>query len=194
MNRHLLTTLAVVLLTAVGMCQNKSTRKNREYKSANGNRVVIVPVGAEGESRVVFFDSSNKRMCTADYASSDGSHGFVVAKAQWTPDQRFFVYSMTSSGGHQPWHAPTEFVDRDNHQLCHLDDFFGSSGVATTDFKLIAPNTVLTALDLEMRPVTTSLDTLLKKNGTTKKTGCVPCNIGGVLIFGDTTPYEHSPN
>jgi len=193
MNRRWLTTLTVVLLTAAGVSQSQASRKNREYKSARGDRVVIVPIGETGESRVVFFDSNHRRSCTADYTSSDGSHGFVVAKAQWTPDAGFFVFSMTSSGGHSVMSTPTQFFSLRNQSLCSLDSYAGELPIEFADFGLSAPNTVKVTVNGSEKPVRVSLGSI-DANATNKKHGCVPCKGGLVHDFGDTTPYEHSPN
>lgn len=39
------------------------------------------------------------------------------------PDFQFFVFSLTSSGGHQAWHAPTEFYSRREGTVHSLDDY-----------------------------------------------------------------------
>ena len=95
------------------------------------------------ESLVTVLAEDGKALCTIDYASDDGEHGFAVAKAEWTPDSRFFVYSLTSSGGHQPWHTPTDFYDRIHGVLRSLDNYF-PEGISKADFLLVAPNTVET--------------------------------------------------
>ena len=193
MNRLLMTTLGIVLLTAAGLSQSKAPRKNREYKSASGERVVIVPVGTQGESRVVFFGHANQRMCTADYTSSDGSHGYVVAKAEWTPDGRYFVYSMTSSGGHSVMSTPTQFLSLRDQSLCSLDRYAGELPIEFADFGMSAPNTVKVTVNGSEKAVRVSLGSI-DSNATNKKHGCVPCTGGVVHEFGDKmTPYEHSP-
>jgi hypothetical protein len=193
MTRHLLTALTIALLTTAGVSQSKTPRKNREYKSAAGDRVVIAPVGAQGESRVVFFDSDNQRMCTADYTSSDGSHGLVVAKAEWTPDGRFFVYSMTSSGGHSVMSTPTQFFSLRDQSVCLLDSYVGKLPIEFADFRSSAPNIVRVIVNGSEKPVRVRLSSVDAK-ATNKEHGCVPCKDGLVHDFGDKTPYEHSPN
>lgn len=196
MNRHLLTTLAIVFLvflSTAGMSQSNAPRKNREYKSAGGNRVVIVPVGAAQESRVVFFSPRSQRMCTTDYSSADGSHGFVIAKAEWTPDGRFFVYSMTSSGGHSVMSTPTQFFSVRDQSLCVLDRYAGELPIEFADFRSSAPNTVRVIVNGSEKPVRIALGSIDAK-ATNTEHGCVPCKDGLVHYFGDTTPYEHSPN
>ena len=153
---------------------------------------MIVPIGETGESRVVFFDSKNKRLCTADYISLDGSHGFGVAKAQWTPDERYFVFSMTSSGGHSVMSTPTQFFSLRDQSLCSLDSYADKLPIEFAEFGLSAPNTVKVTVNGSEKPVLVALGSLEAK-ATNKEHGCVPCKDGIVHDFGDSTPYEHSP-
>src|SRR5882762_2399273 len=96
----------------------KQEKKQRQYTAPDGGvRVVVAPVGKEAgrseyESRIEFKSSEGKIPCALDYSSDDNEHGLGVVKAEWTPDSQYFVYSLTSSGGHQPWHAPTQFLSR----------------------------------------------------------------------------------
>ena len=76
-------------------------------------RVMITPVGREHrESRVEIQKSDGTPLCVQNYSSPDGEHGLGVTENRWTTDSRFFVYSTSSSGGHQPYHARTFFYDR----------------------------------------------------------------------------------
>ncbi|MGB8474579.1 MAG: hypothetical protein WCE61_10905 [Candidatus Acidiferrum sp.] len=121
----------------------------REYKNPDGSSVVILPVGKafgdpDNESKIEFYSRQNELLCTLDYSSEDGEHGFGVVKAAWTPDGQYFVYSMTSSGGHQSWHAPTLFYSQRYRAIFDLDRYVEASGISKADFVLKAPNTVLT--------------------------------------------------
>jgi hypothetical protein len=49
-------------------------------------------------------------LCALDCSSEDSEHGFGIVKAAWTPDNKYFVFSLTSSGGHQSWHFPKHFL------------------------------------------------------------------------------------
>jgi len=128
----------------------KHPDRERQYKAPDGGaRVVIVPVGkeagrAEYESRIEFQSNDGKIACSLDYSSADSEHGFGVVKAEWTPDSQYFVFSLTSSGGHQAWHAPTQFLSRKDKTVRTLDDYFFEAGISKADFQLIAPNTVKT--------------------------------------------------
>ena len=104
-------------------------------------RAIITPVGLEGrdsnESIVEIRGARNALLLKKSFASEDGEHGYGVIKAAWTPDSQFFVFSVESSGGHQPWHAPTFVYRRGDSKLLALDDFVGP--VSSPDFELKAP-------------------------------------------------------
>jgi hypothetical protein len=123
--------------------------KDRQYTAPDGRaHVVVVPVSKESgrseyESRIEFQSSDGKISSVLDYSSDDSEHGFGVAKGEWTPDSQYFVFSLTSSGGHQPWHAPTQFFNRMDGTVRTLDDYF-TAGISKADFWIIAPNTVKT--------------------------------------------------
>ena len=62
------------------------------------------------ESRVNILTSRGDKVGSLDSSSEDGEHGFAVAKAAWTPDGDYFVYSLENSAGHAPCHTPTQSV------------------------------------------------------------------------------------
>jgi len=127
----------------------KQEKRERQYTAPDGGaRVVVVAVGKEAgrsgyESRIEFQSNDGKIACALDYSSDDSEHGFGVVKAEWTPDSQYFVFSLTSSGGHQAWHAPTQFLSRKDGTVRTLDDYF-VTGISKADFRLIAPNTIKT--------------------------------------------------
>jgi len=115
------------------------------YDSPDGTlRAVVVVRGPGGESEVEVREGVDI-LFTRRYSSSDGQHGFIVQHAEWTPDSRFFVFSLASSGGHQPWHFPTFFYSRRVNKIEALEPHTGA--VAEPDFRLSAPDiiTVMTA-------------------------------------------------
>ncbi|HEY5894274.1 MAG TPA: hypothetical protein VIT91_13700 [Chthoniobacterales bacterium] len=59
-----------------------------------------------------------------------------------TPDSRFFVYSVASSGGHSAWHFPTHVFSRDRGEFLELDELVHHPFV-TPQFVLFAPNRFL---------------------------------------------------
>jgi len=187
MNRAALACVSVALLTPLLLAQTKTNATKRVYRAASGDRAVVRPVGGTGETVIDFFGARENKLCSADYSSADGTHGFVVVKAEWTPDERYFVFSTQSSGGHQPWHAPTSFYSSDDHILCNLDDFLEPPGIATPDFMLSPPNRITTFIYGKPTPASTLLDPIRKtgtRNGTPR---CVPCDRAHVYRFGWTT-------
>jgi len=72
------------------------------------------------------------------YTSSDGEHGFGVVKAAWTPDSQYFVYSLASSGGHEPGRSPIFFYDRKVERVRSFDEEVGV--VLNPDFSLSTPD------------------------------------------------------
>src|SRR5438876_683628 len=75
-------------------------------------RALVFPVDVslyatpDMESRVVLRTSKGDTLTSKDYSSPRGSNGYYVVTAKWSPDSQFFVYSMSSSGGHSPWSFP----------------------------------------------------------------------------------------
>jgi len=138
-----------VLTAAEAALLAKQEKRQREYTAPDGGvRDVIVPVSkvagrSEYESRIDIKSSDGKIACALDYSSEDNEHGFGVVKAEWTPDSRYFVFSLTSSGGHQAWHAPTQFLSRKDGRVRTLDDYFVAE-ISKADFRLLAPNTIKT--------------------------------------------------
>ena len=65
----------------------------------------------------------------------------MVTKDAWTANSRFFVYTVDSSGGHQPWHHQIEVYGRQSNRLFTLDNYIGA---VTDDFKLRGQDTLST--------------------------------------------------
>jgi hypothetical protein len=146
---------------------------------------VILPVGKPSghedyESRIEFYSAQNQMLCALDYSSGDSEHGFGVVKAAWTPDGEYFVFSLTSSGGHQSWHVPTLFFGHKDNAIFDLDNFVEASGISKADFVLKAPNIVLTeAWRGESIPVKFHLDKLLSDGR--RPSHKIVCSDGKVL-------------
>ena len=122
----------------------------------------MVPVGKEAgrveyESRIEFHSGDGSVLCVLDYSSEDSEHGFGLVKGQWTSDSKYYIFSLTSSGGHQAWHAPTQFFNREDGTIRSLDDYFRASGISESDFRLIAPDTIKTEV-LKDKPVPVSIN------------------------------------
>ena len=67
---------------------------------------VVLPVDVslyatpDMESRVVIRNTKGDTLTSKDYSSPRGANGYYVVNARWSPDSQFFVFSMSSSGGH----------------------------------------------------------------------------------------------
>lgn len=102
---------------------------------------------------------AGRLLAQRSYTSDDGEHGYGVVKAQWTPDSQFFVFSVVSSGGHQPWRSPVEYFNRKTHGFFNLDDVLNDA-VINPEVVIGAPDTVTVDLLLAKKAVTVSLSTL----------------------------------
>jgi len=146
-----------------------AARTPQEYKAKHGIRVVILPVGKlsgheNAESRIEFYSAQNQMLCAVDYSSEDGEQGFGVVKAAWTPDEKYFVFSLTSSGGHQSWHAPTLFYVLRDHSIHSIDSYIEAK-VSKSVFTLKDPNIVITEVwrDQQPAPIKLRLDSLSRR-------------------------------
>jgi len=95
----------------------------------------------DAESRVEIRTATGKLLLSRDYSSPDGEHGDGVIEAQWTPDSAFFVYSMSSSGGHQPYYYPTLAYSAHGNTVRRLN-----YTTVTGNFKIIAPHSLRTLI------------------------------------------------
>jgi hypothetical protein len=144
-----LAAIAFVMIALPSTPQTKRVANNLVFPAPdNISRVVAISERkfshATAKSRIEIYGAADDLLCTLDYSSQDGEHGFGIVKAQWTTDPRFFVFSLTSSGGHQAWHAPTQFYDRTSGKVRTLDDYLGGSGISNSDFRIVAPDVVKT--------------------------------------------------
>lgn len=142
--------------------------KDQKYESPDSKYVAhIVALHKDShssdESKIILETKKGKVICSKNYSSETGEHGFRVENASWTPDSRFFVYSMSSSGGHQAWHSPTYFISMQDFKVRRLDDYLGE--ITYPHFELIAPDIIKTVGrdgNLEEKTFTTSISGLLK--------------------------------
>lgn len=146
-----LTLISVVVMGAQGfgatahespiskLGQGPNTAK---FNSPDGKLIatVVSTSQKENESRIQIFTKSEFSVLSKDFGSKDGQHGKSFCKGAWTPNSKFFVWSMESSGGHQPWHFPTYYFDRKKKSVESLDAIVG--GITTPDFKLQSPDII----------------------------------------------------
>lgn len=137
-NLILIQLLAVFFFT----CLAHSAEQER-YLSPDGRYQAFIsalPDIQSGESMVVIKTKKGKTICSKSYGSEDGEHGYSVVHAAWTPNSFFFVYSLASSGGHQPWHTPIYYVSVRDSKIRNLDDYIGA--VTQSEFELSEPDTI----------------------------------------------------
>jgi hypothetical protein len=111
-------------------------------------RAVVFPVGMDLhaspdiESRVVVRGNDAKLLTSKDYASARGTNGYYVVRAKWSPDSQFFVYSMSSSGGHSPWSFPMWVYSRQKDAIVSFNHMIGGNPTLSDDFKFTDPHTL----------------------------------------------------
>jgi hypothetical protein len=80
---------------------------------------------ATEESQIKIISKNGIVLFDTSFISDDGEHGLGIARALWTPNSQYFIFSTYSSGGHQSWHSPTFFYSVQANKLYFLDDFVG---------------------------------------------------------------------
>ncbi len=132
---------------AEGSCLTVSPRV---YPSPDRTlRAVVFPVDMDlhatpdMESRVVIRGRDAKLLTSKDYSSPRGTNGYYVVRAKWSPDSQFFVYSMSSSGGHSPWSFPTWVYSRQKNLIVSFNAMIGDRPTVSDDFSFSGPHTVM---------------------------------------------------
>jgi len=95
-----------------------------------------------GESGVEIIDRAQHVLAAVSYASVDGEHGLGVEQVSWTPNSAFFVFSVSSSGGHEANHFPMLFYSRHSNAFVTLESLVGDLYVTQPEFQTFAPETV----------------------------------------------------
>jgi hypothetical protein len=137
-------------------------------------RALVLPVDVDlhatpdMESRIVIRTSEGKLLTSKDYSSPRGANGYFVYAAKWSPDSQFFVYSMSSSGGHSPWSFPMWVYSRQKNLIADFSAMIGNNPTVSGDFKFTGPHTVLAttwekAGSDNKLPVTVDLEDAIKK-------------------------------
>jgi hypothetical protein len=95
------------------------------------------------ESRVVLRDSKGDTLTSQDFSSPRGTNGYYVASAQWSPDSQYFVFSLSSSGGHSPWSFPTKVYSVKRNQIADFSAMIDGKPTLSEKFKFSGPHTVI---------------------------------------------------
>jgi len=124
--------------------------KPTAYKSPDGKLTVLIFPADQSlnatpdmESRVEIRDADGHTILSKDYSSPRGANGYYMAQAQWTSDSQFFVYSLSSSGGHSPWQSPIELYARERNMFVKFSDLIDGNPTLTDKFQLVGPHTVV---------------------------------------------------
>jgi hypothetical protein len=121
----------VILLAFVFLLSNAATfAQTKFYWSSNKTvRALIIPAGAKGsensESRIEIRSARGALLRRLNLTSADHNHGEGVGHAEWTANGRFFAFTTSSSGGHQPWHVTTYFYSVTRNRFYSVDALVG---------------------------------------------------------------------
>jgi hypothetical protein len=125
------------------------TARLQTYPSPDATlRALVLPVDVDlhatpdMESRIVIRTSEGKLLTSKDYSSPRGANGYYVFAAKWSPDSQFFVYSMSSSGGHSPWSFPMWVYSRQKNLIADFSAMIGNNPTVSGDFKFTGPHTI----------------------------------------------------
>jgi hypothetical protein len=105
------------------------------YPSPDGKFVAQVQSEKNNEIFVTLSTKAGKTLAQINLLSQDSEHGRTLAKAAWSKDSRFFLFTTESSGGHSPWHDMAYFYSRASETFRSLDDRSGVS-VASDNFSI----------------------------------------------------------
>jgi hypothetical protein len=138
------------LLSAPRPESSCSDVKPQIYPSPDGAlRALVLPVdislhaSPDMESRVVFRTRQGETLTSKDYSSPRGANGYYVVKARWSPDSQFFVYSMSSSGGHSPWSFPIMVYSRRKNVIAGFSQMIHDNPTLSGDFSFTGPHSLV---------------------------------------------------
>jgi len=103
---------------------------------------VSLDVTPDMESGVEIRARGGEVLASEDHSSPRGMNGYYVLSAKWSPDSQFFVYSLTSSGGHQPWLFPIMIYSRKWNTFARLSDLVGEKPTISGKFAFSGPHTL----------------------------------------------------
>lgn len=77
------------------------------------------------EGILEFRTKQGKLLLKKNYPSKDGQHGYDIGPIGWTANSKFFLYTLTSSGGHQAWHQGVAVYSIQERRILNLEDYLG---------------------------------------------------------------------
>ena len=138
--------LVLALYILIGLT---SPNEPATLTSPDGQLTAVV--SGKTESRVSIQRSDGTQLRVHDFTSADGQQRYVADGAQWTPDSRFFVIRMRSSGGHMPTYALVVWSRKAN-RFYHLVNY-----TADEVFSVAAPDKVNVSTWPDLKSATVSL-------------------------------------
>ena len=110
---------------------------------------ISLDVTPDMESRIVIRTGKGQTLTSKDYSSPRGFNEYYVVNAKWSPDSKFFVYSMSSSGGHSPWQFPIAVYGREavhgneKDRIVGLSELINGNPTVSPDFEFTGPHTIV---------------------------------------------------
>ena len=133
-----------------------------DYLAPGGSTTArVVAASPTSCESIVEISSGSVNLGRQSYVSDDHDNGSCVAHASWTPDGKFFAFSLQNSGGHQPWNSVITVFSIEKKRFIDIDP---GSQEAITDpaFTLSAPSRIdfeVTAIPLDgNRPLRRKID------------------------------------
>jgi len=141
-------TMASLMVSSMATSASTRAKHVQWFRSPDGAlRVSVRSVSQDcPETRLTISSTTKGIIYRKDFSSSDCEHGSSFIRGEWTPDSGFFVFSIESTGGHQPGHKPVLFYNRVESTLYRLEDFIGY--IVAQDFSLKAPHNLQTEKQL----------------------------------------------
>lgn len=128
---------------------SEAPRPERRLDAPDGRLRAVIRTDRDSAESIIEIWSGGKRRFRWSGSSRDGGHGWSVEKSAWTHDGKFFVFSATSSGGHQPWHFPTFVYRASTNTVLNLDRlnlYRFASSITTPNFRLLNHDVVKTQM------------------------------------------------
>ena len=139
------------------------------------NHAVVLPADVslfatpDMESRVVLRNNKGDTLTSQDFSSPRGTNGYYVAFAQWSPDSQYFVFSLSSSGGHSPWSFPMKVYSVKRNQIADFSAMIDGKPTLSEKFSFSGPHAVVASTwkqpgaTGDAVPVTVDLDAAFAK-------------------------------
>jgi len=106
-----------------------------------GQETHVVINNFYNESKIYIYNSKRKLVLYSNFTSEDREHGYKIIKTEWTANSNCFVFTVGSSGGHQPWYSPIFIYSVTDKKLLSIDEILGA---VTSDFKLTLTDSIET--------------------------------------------------